>query len=122
MTATVAPSESAVATWVLDGSWPVFAGHFPAHPVLPGALLLDWVVSNTEIQVGASVESVVQVKFSLGAEPGDCLTLKLRQDRVRVRFEVSALRQDNQYTVASGVLDLRTTTPPPQSAIHGPSA
>lgn len=27
-------------SWYIDASQPVFAGHFPAHPILPGVLIL----------------------------------------------------------------------------------
>ena len=69
--------------WVLDAQWPVFAGHFPAHPVLPGALLLDWVVDAIQQQQGCAVVGVSQVKFLRAAEPGDTLTVSLRCDGSR---------------------------------------
>ena len=90
-------------TWLLDAQWPVFAGHFPSHPVLPGALLLDWVVSAITAQLGSPVESISQVKFPQAAEPGDCLSVVLRQDGTRVRFEVLATRAQGSHVVANGV-------------------
>ena len=33
-----------LATWRVPDEHPVLPGHFPAYPVLPGALLLDWVI------------------------------------------------------------------------------
>ena len=90
-------------TCLLDAQWPVFAGHFPSHPVLPGALLLDWVVSAITAQLRSPVESVSQVKFPQTAEPGDCLSVALRQDGTRVRFEVLATRAQGRHVVANGV-------------------
>ncbi|MEG0921868.1 MAG: hypothetical protein RSD57_04055 [Comamonas sp.] len=96
--------------WVLDAQWPVFAGHFPAHPVLPGALLLDWVIDSIQQQSGRNVVGVAQTKFSRAAEPGDVLTLALRPDGTRVRFEVRATRATNEHTVASGIANLAVAT------------
>ena len=97
-------------TWLLDAQWPVFAGHFPSHPVLPGALLLDWVVSAITAQLGSPVASVSQVKFPQAAEPSDCLSVALRQDGTRVRFEVLATRAQGRHVVANGVAQLAEPT------------
>ena len=55
-------------TWLLDAQWPVFAGHFPSHPVLPGALLLDWVVSAITAQHSRPVG--LQAASCLSCHPG----------------------------------------------------
>ena len=96
------------ASWALDAQWPVFAGHFPAHPVLPGALLLDWVVDAIQQQLSYTITGVTQVKFQRAAEPGDQLRLSLRSDAERVRFEVVALRGTTEQPVASGIALLTT--------------
>ena len=94
-------------SWYLDPELEVFEGHFPAHPVLPGALLLDWVIGGIQQQLGRDVEAVAQVKFLQAAEPGDRLQLSLQADGDRVRFEVSASRAPaTSRTVASGVASL----------------
>ena len=100
--------------WVLDAQWPVFAGHFPTHPVLPGALLLDWVVDTIQQQQGCAVTGVSQVKFQRAAEPGDALTVSLCCDGTRARFEVSALRSTTAQPVASGIATLATAAPAAQ--------
>ena len=89
--------------WTLDAQWPVFAGHFPARPVLPGALLLDWVVDAIQQQQSCAITGVTQVKFQRAAEPGDQLRLSLRCDGARARFEVIALRGSAEHPVASGI-------------------
>ena len=89
--------------WTLDAGMPVFAGHFPAHPVLPGALLLDWVIGAIDAQSESRVEAVTQVKFPHAALPGDGLHLDLQHAGTRVRFEVRATRQLTSPVVASGV-------------------
>ena len=94
-------------SWYLDPELEVFEGHFPAHSVLPGALLLDWVIGSIQQQLGRDVEAVAQVKFLQAAEPGDRLQLSLQADGKRVRFEVSATRAPAaSRTVASGVASL----------------
>lgn len=93
--------------WTLEAQWPVFAGHFPCHPVLPGALLLDWVVDSIGQQLGCPVAGVPQVKFSRAAQPGDQLQLSLRPDGLRVRFEVTCTSAGAPYAVASGVASLQ---------------
>ena len=94
-------------SWYLDPELEVFEGHFPTHPVLPGALLLDWVIDAIQQQLGRDVEAVAQVKFLQAAEPGDRLQLSLQADGKRVRFEVSATRAPAaSRTVASGVASL----------------
>ena len=103
-------TTQALSPWTLDAQWPVFAGHFPAHPVLPGALLLDWVVDAIAQQQGCAITGVTQVKFLRAAEPGDQLHLSLRCDGARARFEVTALRGAAEHPVASGIALLAITT------------
>ena len=50
---------------------PVFAGHFPGHPLLPGSLLLDLILAA----YGAPVAAVTSVKFHRPVLPGDALVL-----------------------------------------------
>ena len=99
----------ALSPWTLDAQWPVFVGHFPAHPVLPGALLLDWVVDSIQQQQSCTIAGVTQVKFQRAAEPGDQLQLSLRCDGNRARFEVIALRDSAEYPVASGIALMANT-------------
>ena len=98
-------------TWHLDPALDVFVGHFPSHPVLPGALLLDWVVQRIQHQWGSAVANVAQVKFSQAAVPGDRLLLTMQGADNRIRFEVTADHdQQASRTVASGMVHLRPSS------------
>jgi 3-hydroxyacyl-[acyl-carrier-protein] dehydratase len=57
---------------------PSFSGHFPTFPVLPGALLLDEML--TAIQLARAIDltswHVSSVKFLDAVRPRDCLVLE----------------------------------------------
>ena len=57
---------------------PSFSGHFPTFPVLPGALLLDEML--TAIQLARAIDltswPVSSVKFLDAVRPRDCLVLE----------------------------------------------
>ena len=82
---------------------PSFAGHFPAFPVLPGAILLDealqimqraWGIDITQWQIGSA-------KFLDAVRPGDALTLEHDAPKNgSIRFTIRAANR----TVASGSL------------------
>jgi 3-hydroxymyristoyl/3-hydroxydecanoyl-(acyl carrier protein) dehydratase len=80
-----------------------FAGHFPAMPLVPGALLLDWAIAEMTVRWGASVPFIVkQCKFLLPVFPGDALQLRVtvvdqRADFVWIR---------GPQSVCAGVLTL----------------
>jgi 3-hydroxymyristoyl/3-hydroxydecanoyl-(acyl carrier protein) dehydratase len=49
-----------------------FAGHFPGNPIVPGALLLQWMLTLVEGQLkGRGVVAVSSAKFSASLRPGD---------------------------------------------------
>lgn len=57
---------------------PSFAGHFPAFPVLPGALLLDEMLQAIELTRGIDLKSwhISSAKSFGAVRPRDCLVLE----------------------------------------------
>lgn len=96
-----------VTRWPLLGTWqvpadhPVLAGHFPGHPVVPGALLLDWVLGLMTLPSDA-IASVREVRFHLAARPGVRLMAHGITDAGRARFAI--VDADGQH-MCSGALD-----------------
>lgn len=81
-----------------DANHPVFAGHFPGHPIVPGVLLLDWAQAAIETHLGESLQTLIEAKFHNPASPRDRLELDFEVGALAVRFEIrSATRK-----VASG--------------------
>ncbi len=62
---------------VLAADHPVFAGHFPSHPIVPGALLLDEVVRLAGQHDGKVAWTIRSAKFVHPATPGDALSVAL---------------------------------------------
>ncbi len=52
---------------------PIFAGHFPGYPVLPGVIILGWMAAATERFFGRELNGprrLHNVKFALAILPG----------------------------------------------------
>ena len=82
---------------------PCFAGHFPAMPLVPGALLLDWAMAEMAIRCNASFPiEVKQCKFLQPVLPGDALHLRVDVVDQRVDF----VWTKSSRPVATGVLTL----------------
>ena len=67
---------------------PVFPGHFPGRPIVPGVLLLDWAQTAIEVQLSQSVQALAEAKFHSPATPADVLELDFEVGVSAVRFEI----------------------------------
>jgi len=82
---------------------PSFPGHFPAFPVLPGAVLLDEALQAIENARGIDLKiwKIASVKFLDVVRPGDALRLEHAASKAGViRFTIRAATG----IVASGTL------------------
>jgi 3-hydroxyacyl-[acyl-carrier-protein] dehydratase len=92
---------------------PAFPGHFPKVPVLPGAVLLDEVLTALESQRGIDLTQwhITSAKFLGLVRPGDALHLEHEVSKDgSIRFTLSAAGRK----VAGG--SLSKTAPPIGSA------
>jgi 3-hydroxyacyl-[acyl-carrier-protein] dehydratase len=82
---------------------PSFAGHFPAFPVLPGAILLDEMLKAIEVARGIDLKTwhISSAKFLDAVRPRD--TLVLEHDASAPGLIHFTIRVDNRK-VASGTL------------------
>ena len=109
------PGIRCVAWLLVDAENPIFAGHFPARPILPGVLIIEAVAQTAAVMMGsgppaetmgtALLAAVNRFKFLKPVAPGTMLrieTTKLTQVGTMVCIEgtVSALGEK----VASGEL------------------
>lgn len=77
---------------------PMFDGHFPGLPLVPGSVLLDLILAAR----GAGVSSVSSAKFLAPVVPGDVLTLQFSAAETgsAVRFSCRC----GERVVCTGVL------------------
>jgi len=86
---------------------PVFAGHFPGHPIVPGVLLLDWAQVAIEAQLGQPLQALTEAKFHSPATPTDSLELDFEVTPSSVRFEIRSAGRK----IASGRFALPQSSP-----------
>ena len=99
---------------------PSLPGHFPQHPIVPGVLLLDHVLSNLQRVTGRQVMALRQVKFLAALQPQESAHARCEavsnnvSDTVSdtVSFRVTAARSGLAVTLATGQLALRRCAEP----------
>lgn len=97
-----------VASFALAADHPVFDGHFPGRPIVPGAYLLALVVQQADDWLAARgwsqrIAGVASVKFLRPVAPAETCALRLAPVEARqLRFELEVAAAP----VARGVLQL----------------
>jgi 3-hydroxyacyl-[acyl-carrier-protein] dehydratase len=80
------PGVRCVAWLLVDGTNPLFAGHFPARPILPGVLIIEAVAQTAAVMLGAEapaagcalLAAVNRFKFFRPVTPGMHLRIETR--------------------------------------------
>jgi len=99
--------------WVLDLALPLdlacFADHFPAAPVLPGVLQIEWVLAYAAPRLGTptTCRAIDALKFQRLLRPGDRVQLVVRHDAARGRLHFAWRVGDD--AVSSGYLQVAAT-------------
>jgi 3-hydroxyacyl-[acyl-carrier-protein] dehydratase len=86
----------------------VFAGHFPGRPLVPGAMLLDRVISAAQRGRSQFAARVTQVKFVSSLLPNQRAEIVWSDDGQTVRFRCEA----DGVLVAEGVFTWRRPLEP----------
>ena len=93
-----------LANWKIAPDLPVLAGHFPGHPLVPGALLLSWVNSELRNAHEREVRTIRDARFHSAAVPGACLQARIDAGANSCRFVILETQSEPYHLVASGSL------------------
>ena len=107
------PGANITAELDVDPALPLFAGHFPGHPVLPGVIIMEALAQTASFcaLVGRDEPGVLGIfagidtaKFRHQVQPGDVLTLKadiVKNSSRMVVADVQALVGDQVAATAT---------------------
>ena len=74
-------------TFSVPEDHPSYAGHFPDNPLVPGALLLRWIIELLK-QESFAVHLIKQCKFLHIVKPGDQLQLQVTANNGSLTVEI----------------------------------
>lgn len=84
---------------------PCFPAHFPGQPIVPGALLLQWIFTRVRNQYrGHTIATIRSMKFLESLHPGDPCRLELKCDAALQRLSIACYRHSE--LVCKGVVEL----------------
>jgi 3-hydroxymyristoyl/3-hydroxydecanoyl-(acyl carrier protein) dehydratase len=86
----------------IAASHPALPGHFPGRPIVPGVVLLDWIVASVERTYGLPVVALPVVKFHRPLTPGRTARLRFEHTGQGVRFRLYCAEAE----IVSGMLEL----------------
>lgn len=79
--------------WSVPPDHPVFAGHFPGTPIVPGVMLLDHALHAIAAATGIALDTceISSVKFLGRAGPGEALVIEhIAAAGGTIRFDIAA--------------------------------
>lgn len=95
---------------------PCFPAHFPGHPIVPGALLLQWIFAQARSQYrNHFIATIRSMKFLKSLHPGDHCRLELDIDLALQHLSIACYCHSD--LVCKGVVELepKEHTPREQS-------
>lgn len=63
-----------------------YADHFPGNPLVPGALLLKWILARLEREFNCKVSNLKNIKFLAPVKPADTLKIIMIGDRTTAQL------------------------------------
>lgn len=87
----IAQDESSF-TIRFDASHPIFAGHFPGHPIVSGACLLQIAEELASLQAGRTVRFMAlrNLKFRLPVTPDKQVTIRINNGKIEIETYMCA--------------------------------
>lgn len=97
---------------------PALPGHFPGHPIVPGALLLDYVLAGATAALNRPVTVLQKIRFVAPLLPDEPATVACEATGDLLTFSVETTRGGILMTLATGNLHLghRSTPSAPPGA------
>jgi len=83
----VEPGVRCVAVKFIDPAEPMFAGHFPGDPIMPGVLLVEAAAQTAGVMLGAGgrpqgtqkrLAGISKFKFTRAVRPGDTIEIETK--------------------------------------------
>jgi 3-hydroxyacyl-[acyl-carrier-protein] dehydratase len=110
------PGVRCVAVKFVDPAEPIFAGHFPAQPILPGVLLIEAVAQTAAVMLGSAAQgarklallaAVNRFKFLKPVTPGRELRIETKKltDAGKMAYIAGTVYVDGEM-VAAGELSV----------------
>jgi len=81
---------------------PALPGHFPGHPIVPGVLLLDYVLTGVTAALNRPVTVLQKVKFVAPLQPDEPATVACEATGDQLIFSVQTWREGILTTLAKG--------------------
>ena len=100
------PGVRCVAVKVVDPADPIFAGHFPAKPILPGVLLIEAVAQTAGVMLGSADPQVSGGGVALLAAVNRFKFLKPVSPGQELRIETKKLAEAGRMVSISGTVSV----------------
>lgn len=114
----IEPGDFAECGTTFDATDPMFAGHFPGNPLVPGVILTEALAQTAGIAAASAapaglgprflLSAIRQMKFFSAVRPGERIILRaqrLGEVADLVQFEVEALVAEKQVAAGQIVLN-----------------
>jgi len=98
------PGVRCVAVKFVDPADPIFAGHFPAKPILPGVLLIEAVAQTAGVMLASAAPQVAREGVALLAAVNRFKFFKPVTPGREVRIETKKLTDAGQMALISGTV------------------
>lgn len=100
-------------SFVVPQQHPCFPAHFPGQPIVPGALLMQWIFARVRSQYcNHSIVTIKSMKFLKSLHPGDHCRLELERDPALLRLNIVCYCHSD--LVCKGIVELAPTEHTPQ--------
>ena len=96
----------------IPAAHPALPGHFPGNPIVPGALLLDHVLTGLASALDRPVAVLQKVKFAAPLLPDESVTVACEASGDQVMFSVQTRRGGILTTLANGNVRLGHSSVP----------